>query len=67
MQQRNIGNSGLRVAAVGLGGNNFGGRLKAVEGRAVVHKALDMGVTFFDSANFMIAVAMGWTVFLSIE
>ncbi len=51
MQQRNMGNSGLLVSAVGMGGNNFGGRLKAVEGRAVVHKALDMGVTFFDSAD----------------
>lgn len=51
MQQRTLGNSGLLVSAVGLGGNNFGGRLNAAETRAVVHKALDMGVTFFDSAD----------------
>ena len=51
MQQRTMGNSGLQVSAVGLGGNNFGGRLNAAETRAVVHKALDMGVTFFDSAD----------------
>ena len=51
MQQRTIGNSGLLASVVGLGGNNFGGRLKAAEARAVVHKALDMGVTFFDSAD----------------
>lgn len=51
MQQRKIGNSGLLASAVGLGGNNFGGRLNAAETRAVVHKALDMGVTFFDSAD----------------
>jgi aryl-alcohol dehydrogenase-like predicted oxidoreductase len=51
MQQRTMGNSGLLVSAVGLGGNNFGGRLNAAETRAVVHKALDMGVTFFDSAD----------------
>ena len=51
MQERNIGHSGLRVPVVGLGGNNFGGRLNAAETRAVVHKALDMGVTFIDSAD----------------
>ena len=51
MQQRTMGNSGLLVSAVGLGGNNFGGRLNAAETRAVVHKALDVGVTFFDSAD----------------
>ncbi len=51
MQQRSLGNSGLLVSGVGLGGNNFGGRLNAAETRAVVHKALDMGVTFFDSAD----------------
>ncbi|MFM9966817.1 MAG: aldo/keto reductase [Burkholderiales bacterium] len=51
MQQRTLGNSGLLVSAVGLGGNNFGGRLNAAETRAVVHKALDMGITFYDSAD----------------
>jgi aryl-alcohol dehydrogenase-like predicted oxidoreductase len=51
MHLRNIGESGLRVSTVGLGGNNFGGRLNAAETRAVVHKALDLGVTFFDSAD----------------
>jgi len=51
MQLRNIGHSGLLASVVGLGGNNFGGRLNATETRAVVHKALDMGVTFFDSAD----------------
>ncbi len=51
MQFRNLGNSGLRVSVVGLGGNNMGGRLNQAESSAVVHKALDYGVTFFDSAD----------------
>lgn len=51
MQYRNLGRSGLRVSTVGLGGNNFGGRLNANDTLAVVHKALDLGVTFFDTAD----------------
>ena len=51
MEQRNLGRSGLIVSAVGLGCNNFGGRLGAAATRAVVHKALDLGVTFFDTSD----------------
>jgi aryl-alcohol dehydrogenase-like predicted oxidoreductase len=51
METRNLGTSGLRVSAVGLGCNNFGGRIGLEESRAVVHKALDLGVTLFDTAD----------------
>ena len=51
MDARNLGKSGLIVSAVGLGTNNFGGRLNAAATRAVVHKALDLGVTFFDTSD----------------
>lgn len=51
MQTRTLGRSGLRVSAVGLGCNNFGGRSDMETSRAVVHKALDLGVTLFDNAN----------------
>ena len=51
MEQRNLGRSGLIVSAVGLGCNNFGGRIDAAATRAVVHKALDLGITFFDTAD----------------
>jgi aryl-alcohol dehydrogenase-like predicted oxidoreductase len=51
MQFRNLGKSGLIVSTVGLGGNNMGGRLNQAETDAVVHKAPDLGVTFFDSAD----------------
>lgn len=51
MEQRNLGRSGLIVSAVGLGCNNFGGRSGMEATRAVVHKALDLGVTFFDTSD----------------
>jgi aryl-alcohol dehydrogenase-like predicted oxidoreductase len=34
-----------------LGCNNFGGRIGQEESRAVVHKALDLGITLFDTAD----------------
>jgi len=51
MQFRNLGKSGLRVSVVGLGCNNFGGRLDLDGTRKVVHKALDLGITLFDTAD----------------
>jgi len=46
-----LGLSGLRVSRVGLGCNNFGGRIEFAATRAVVEAALDAGVTFFDTAE----------------
>jgi len=46
-----LGDSGLRVSRVGLGCNNFGGRIDVEATRAVVDAALDAGVTFFDTAE----------------
>jgi aryl-alcohol dehydrogenase-like predicted oxidoreductase len=51
VEQRNLGKSGLRVSAVGLGCNNFGGRIDFAATKAVVHKALDLGITFFDESD----------------
>ncbi len=51
MQIRNLGRSGLRVSVVGLGCNNFGGRIDLEASRKVVHKALDLGITLFDTAD----------------
>ena len=39
MELRNLGASGLKVSAVGLGCNNFGMRIDAEQTRAVVHAA----------------------------
>ena len=51
MEKRKLGNSNLEVSAVGLGCNNFGGRMDLAATRAVVHRALDLGVTLFDTAD----------------
>lgn len=51
MQLRRLGNSGLQVSVVGLGCNNFGARIDLDASRKVVDKALDLGVTLFDTAD----------------
>ena len=52
MDIRNLGQSGLRVSTIGLGCNNFGGRLDSRRHpQAVIHKALDLGITLFDTAD----------------
>ncbi len=51
MQERNLGSSGLRVSAVGIGCNNFGGRIDTAATGRVIDKAIDLGITFFDTAD----------------
>jgi aryl-alcohol dehydrogenase-like predicted oxidoreductase len=51
MREQPLGRSGLTVAAVGLGCNNFGRRLDRAGARAVIDAAIDIGVTFFDTAD----------------
>ncbi|MCY0949503.1 aldo/keto reductase [Streptomyces sp. H27-S2] len=51
MRHLPLGSSGLKVSAVGLGCNNFGGRLDAQATRAVVDAALDAGITLLDTAD----------------
>ena len=46
---RHIGS--LEVTVVGLGCNNFGGRIDESRTQEVVHAALDAGITFFDTAD----------------
>ena len=50
MEKRTVGKTGLRVSAVGLGCNNFGWTLEAQESERIIHRALDQGVTLFDTA-----------------
>lgn len=49
MEFRTIGS--LRVSAIGLGCNNFGGRLDESATARVVNAALDSGINFFDTAT----------------
>ena len=55
LEYRSLGRSGLRVSAVGLGGNNFGRPGTATETQegtdAVVSAALEAGVNFIDTAD----------------
>jgi aryl-alcohol dehydrogenase-like predicted oxidoreductase len=51
VEHRKLGASGLSVSLVGLGTNNFGGRIDLEASRKVIHAALDHGVTHFDTAD----------------
>ena len=49
MDSRRI--ASLEVSAIGLGCNNFGWRIDEPASHAVVHAALDAGITFFDTSD----------------
>lgn len=51
MDSRTVGASGLKVSTVGIGCNNFGGRLDEAASTKVIHAALDHGITLFDNAD----------------
>lgn len=46
-----LGTSDLHVSRVGLGCNNFGGRLDLAASRAVIDAAIEHGITLFDTAD----------------
>ncbi len=51
MNRRKLGSSSLEVSVVGLGCNNFGLRIELADARKVIDKALDLGITLFDTAD----------------
>jgi aryl-alcohol dehydrogenase-like predicted oxidoreductase len=51
MQKRRLGTSTLEVSVVGLGGNNFGGRIDFEASQRVVHAAIDRGINLIDTAD----------------
>ena len=51
MQYRNLGRSGLKISAVGVGCNQFGGVVDREGTRAVVARAIEAGINFFDTAD----------------
>jgi aryl-alcohol dehydrogenase-like predicted oxidoreductase len=54
MQQRQLGSAGLTVSAIGLGCMGMStayGAADEAESVATLHRALDLGVTFFDTAE----------------
>lgn len=52
MQYNRVGRSGLKLPAISLGlWHNFGGNDRYENGRAMVRRAFDLGITHFDLAN----------------
>jgi aryl-alcohol dehydrogenase-like predicted oxidoreductase len=51
MHKRKLGNSTLDVSVVGIGGNNFGGRIDFATTDRVVNTAIDLGVNLIDTAD----------------
>jgi len=51
VDNRFLGRSGLMVSSLGLGCDNFGHRCNPEESAAIVQKALDLGITLFDTAD----------------
>ncbi|GAB4441147.1 MAG: aldo/keto reductase [Chloroflexi bacterium OHK40] len=51
MEYRQLGSAGARVSAIGLGTNRFGIRVDQQGVSAIIDQALELGITFFDTAN----------------
>ena len=51
MQYRSLGNSGLKVSAVGLGTNQFGGKVDQAGVNEIVAGSIDLGINFIDTAD----------------
>ena len=51
MEMRRLGKTGLRVSVVGLGCNNFGDRCDFAATKRVVDRAVEGGITFFDTSD----------------
>ncbi len=48
---RNLGSTGEKVTALGLGGVRWSGSETDAEAIEVVHRAIDLGITYFDTAS----------------
>lgn len=52
MEYRNLGRSGVKVSSLCLGTMNFPYRTDEATSIALIHRALDAGINFVDTANF---------------
>ena len=50
MEYRPLGRTGLKVSAIGLGTSQLG-TMRTERAVEIVHRALDLGVTYFDTAR----------------
>ncbi len=51
MKYRSLGKSGLKVSIIGLGTNQFGGKVELNETKNIIDSALDVGINFIDTAD----------------
>jgi aryl-alcohol dehydrogenase-like predicted oxidoreductase len=51
VEYRQLGNSGVKVSAIGLGTNQFGGKVDQAGVNEIIAGALDLGINFIDTAN----------------
>ena len=51
MEYRTLGNSGLKISELGLGGNNFGWWADEQASIKVINRALDLGINYIDTAD----------------
>ncbi len=51
MEYRPLGNSGLQVSAIGLGTNQFGGKVDETQVAEIIDTVLDLGVNLIDTAD----------------
>lgn len=51
MEYRQLGKSGLKVSAIGLGGNTFGNGADEAQTARIIGRALDVGINFVDTAD----------------
>src|SRR5262245_40272929 len=51
MQYRQLGNSGLRTSAIGLGTNQFGTKVDQAGVNEIIAGAIDLGINLIDTAD----------------
>ncbi len=51
MEYRRLGTSGLKVSLIGLGANQFGGKVETQTVQEIFHAALDLGINLIDTAD----------------
>ena len=51
MQYRNLGKAGVKISPICLGTMMFGGQTSEVDSIRIIHRALDAGINFLDTAD----------------
>lgn len=51
MKYCSLGSSGLKVSVIGLGTNQFGGKVDSATVKEIIHAANDKGINFIDTAD----------------